>query len=207
MKLILSSCDFLNPYSRQVIVDNLDKDISESRVLFIPNEKATTKDIISGKYHRRLHANGFTNQNNIYIFDENCPSEFCGLDIDLVYVGGGNTFATLAKLRRCAFDRELINYIKKGSTYIGGSCGAHIVSKNIEHLLELDDNYCNLKDYDALGLLDGVIVPHCGAEEYEPDKRDLVYKKLITQAKFTVYRLTNDESLIVTDKSITKLKK
>ena len=41
MKLILSSCDFINENSKQVILDNLDKKLSECKVLFIPNEKAT----------------------------------------------------------------------------------------------------------------------------------------------------------------------
>ena len=41
MKLILSSCDFINDNSRKVINDNVD--VANSKVLFIPNEKATAK--------------------------------------------------------------------------------------------------------------------------------------------------------------------
>lgn len=194
MKLILSSCDFINDNSRKVINDNVD--VANSKVLFIPNEKATKELINSDKYYKRLYKDGFT-ENNIYIFDEENANQFINLDIDVIYVGGGNTFATLKKIKDCGFDKYIINYINNGVIYIGGSCGAHIVTKNIEHLLDLDNNYCNLDDYKGLGLLDGIIIPHFNEVDYEPEKRMELYNKLITENKYKVYTLTNSESIIV----------
>lgn len=194
MKLILSSCDFINDNSRKVINDNVD--VANSKVLFIPNEKATKELINSDKYYKRLYKDGFT-KNNIYIFDEENANQFINLDIDVIYVGGGNTFATLKKIKDCGFDKYIINYINNGVIYIGGSCGAHIVTKNIEHLLDLDNNYCNLDDYNGLGLLDGIIIPHFNEVDYEPEKRIKLYNKLITENKYKVYTLTNSESIIV----------
>lgn len=194
MKLILSSCDFINDNSRKVINDNVD--VANSKVLFIPNEKATKELINSDKYYKRLYKDGFT-ENNIYIFDEKNANQFINLDIDVIYVGGGNTFATLKKIKDCGFDKYIINYINNGVIYIGGSCGAHIVTKNIEHLLDLDNNYCNLDDYNGLGLLDGIIIPHFNEVDYEPVKRMELYNKLITENKYKVYTLTNSESIIV----------
>lgn len=194
MKLILSSCDFINDNSRKVINDNVD--VANSKVLFIPNEKATKELINSDKYYKRLYKDGFT-ENNIYIFDEENANQFINLDIDVIYVGGGNTFATLKKIKDCGFDKYIINYINNGVIYIGGSCGAHIVTKNIEHLLDLDNNYCNLDDYNGLGLLNGIIIPHFNEVDYEPEKRMELYNKLITENKYKVYTLTNSESIIV----------
>ena len=194
MKLILSSCDFINDNSRKVINDNVD--VANSKVLFIPNEKATKELINSDKYYKRLYKDGFT-ENNIYIFDEENAIQFINLDIDVIYVGGGNTFASLKKIKDCGFDKYIINYINNGVIYIGGSCGAHIVTKNIEHLLDLDNNYCNLDDYNGLGLLDGIIIPHFNEVDYEPEKRMELYNKLITENKNKVYTLTNSESIIV----------
>lgn len=151
--MILSSCDFSNPNSKQVILDNLDKELSECKVLFIPNQNATYEKIHSDKYYNRLKENGF---------------------------------------------------IKKGVIYIGGSCGAHIVSKNIEHLLKLDDNYIGITDFNALGLFDGIIIPHCEAKEYTPELREEIYNKLLKEEKYNVYKLTNDESLIVTENGIVR---
>ena len=123
MKLILSSLDFHNEKSRQAIVDNIDKPLEESKLLFIPNEKADDQRIYSNKYYNRLKKLGFTKE-NIYVFDHKKPDNFKNLNIDLIYVGGGNTFATLQKLRDSGFDKELVRYIKSGVTYIaqpGGS--------------------------------------------------------------------------------------
>ena len=54
MKLLLSSCDFGNPRSAQIIKDNLCKPLSDCRVLYFPNEKATPEKIKNGKYEARL---------------------------------------------------------------------------------------------------------------------------------------------------------
>ena len=182
MKMILSSCDFINENSKNTILSNIDKDLDKCKVLFIPNEKATKE--------------------KIYVFDEENADRFINLDIDLLYISGGNTFATLKKIKDSRFDKHIINYIKNGVIYIGGSCGAHIVTKNIEHLLSLDDNYCNLDNFDALGLFDGIIIPHCEAEEFNPLKREELYNELVKQNKYNVYKLTNDESLVITDDKI-----
>ena len=65
MKMILSSCDFSNPNSKQVILDNLDKKLCECKVLFIPNQKATYEKIHSDKYYDRLIECGFGKRENI----------------------------------------------------------------------------------------------------------------------------------------------
>lgn len=207
MKLILSSSDFINEYSANVILNNLNKDLSLNKVLFIPNEKATSEKIYSDKYYKRLYNDGFINEDNIYIFDPDRVDNFRNLDIDLIYISGGNTFATLDKIRKCNFDKDIINYINKGVIYIGGSAGAHIVTKNIEHLQEFDDNYVGMTNFDALGLFDGIIIPHYDEEEYNPDLRKKVYEKLVNDNKYKVYTLTNDDSIVVDDDAITIYKK
>ena len=184
MKMILSSCDFSNPNSKQVILDNLDKKLCECKVLFIPNQKATYEKIHSDKYYDRLIECGFGKRENIYIFDESESEKFKNLNIDIIYISGGNTFATLNKIRKANFDNEIKKYIKKGVIYIGGSCGAHIVTRNIEHLLKLEDNYINIMDFNALGLFDGVIVPHCEANEYTPELREKIYSELLKDIEY-----------------------
>lgn len=195
MKLILSSCDFINENSKKVILNNLDKDLSEYKVLFIPNEKATKEKINSDKYYNRLKDDGFYNRENIYIFDESKSEDFKKLDIDLIYVGGGNTFATLDKLRKCDFDKEIINYVKKGVTYIGGSCGAQIVTNNIKHVEAFDENYVNVTNYKGLCLFDGILFCH-----YD-ESRKKNYEEAL-KGKYKVYKLTNDDSIVVKDNDI-----
>lgn len=201
MKMILSSCDFINDNSRRTIINNIDKPLDKCKILFIPNEKATLEKIHSDKYYNRLYEDGFTNKENIYIFDETNVDKFINLDIDLLYIGGGNTFATLKKIKDSKFDKYIIKYIKNGVIYIGGSCGAHIVTKNIEHLLSLDDNYCGLDNFDALGLFDGILIPHYNKED---NIRKNLYNELIKENKYKVYKLTDDESIVIKDNLVTK---
>lgn len=196
MKLILSSRDFLNDNSRKVIMDNLPKKIEECKVLFIPNEKANDENLNSDKYYNRLLKDGFTNKNNIYIFDEKKANDFKDIELDLIYIGGGNTFATMKKIKDSNFDKEIIKYVRNGVTYIGGSCGAHIVTKNIEHAKYFDTVCDDFNDFIGLGLFDGVIIPHFNEE------RKKVYKLLKHKSKWEVYPLTDNDSIVVDDENI-----
>lgn len=189
MKMILTSTDFLTPNSRKAIYDFLG-DISNTKVLFIPNEKATLEKINSDKYYDRLVECGFKRK-NIYIFNKYEPSKFINLDIDAIYVSGGNTFETLKILKDTNFDKEIINYINKEVKYIGGSAGTHIVTKNIEHVLPFDENNTDLDSLDGLGLFDGIIFCH-----YTDDRKKYV-DKAIEENNYNVYTLKDDEYIII----------
>lgn len=159
MKLILSSCDFGNEESKAFIIKNLPKALLECRVLFIPNEKATPEIIKSNLYYDRLCSHGFSRE-NILVFDHTKPEKFRGLTLDVIYISGGNTFGTMDKLRKCDFCKDIIDYVKSGVIYIGGSAGAHIATQSIEHVARYDDNNVGLTDFNGLGLFDGILVCH-----------------------------------------------
>lgn len=192
MKLILSSCDFGNPESRKAIIENLPKSISECRLLFIPNEKATPEIIESDLYYDRMCNHGFTRK-NIFVFNHLEPDNYRNLDIDIIYISGGNTFGTLDKIRKCGFDKDIINYIKSGVTYIGGSAGAHIVTQNIEHVAKYDENNVGVTDFNGLGLYDGILV--CHYTYHRKHHLDM----LIEQGKYKVQYLTDSDSIIYAD--------
>ena len=193
MKLILSSCDFLNENSKKCILDNIAKPLDKNKVLFIPNEKFQVDNL--DKYYKRLEYDGFKKENT-FIFNEYEVDKFKDLDIDLIYIGGGNTFYTLDKLKKTNFDKCIIEYLNKGVIYIGGSCGAHIVSSNIEHVLAFETNYVGLTDFNGLNLFKGIIIPH-----YNKD-REYVYNSLLKKNKYKVYPLTNDGSIVINDKIV-----
>ena len=192
MKLILSSCDFRNDHSRQVILENIPKSIDRCRVLYIPNEKATYESIHSEKFYRRLQEFGFLKE-NIYVLDYYDPKPYFNLDIDLLYISGGNTFKTLNRIRNCHFDVEIIRYIHTGVTYIGGSAGAHIVTQNISHVSVYDEVPMDMTDFSALGLFDGILLCH-----YTPD-RQMHFDQLIQEGRYNVYALTDDDSIVIQD--------
>lgn len=192
MKLILSSCDFRNEKSRQVILENLNKPIEECRLLFIPNEKESPKKLKSGLYHDRMIEFGFSKE-NIQIFDYKHPQKFCNLDIDVLFISGGNTCKTLYRIKSHGFDKEIIRYIKSGVTYIGGSAGAHIVSNDISHVRRYDPPQDVMTDFSGLGLFDGIFICHYSQEREEH------YKELVKEGKFNVITLRNDESIVISE--------
>lgn len=189
MKLILSSCDFNNESARKTIIENLPKPIENCRVLFIPNEKATQEAISGNLYYDRVSAFGFRKE-NIFVFNHEKADDFAKLDIDCIYISGGNTFGTLDKIKKCGFDKRIVEYVKSGVIYIGGSAGAHIVTQSIEHVQRYDSNDVYLDNFDGLGLLDGVLVCHYTY------RRRYDYEELCQQGKYKVYYLTDDDSLV-----------
>ena len=195
MKLILSSCDFRNDNTKNTIIENLDKSIEKCKLLFIPNEKATFETIHSEKYYFRMQECGFKRE-NIFVFDFWNPQDFFELDIDIVYISGGNTFETIKRIKECGFDKEIIRYVKSGAIYIGGSAGAHIASKNIEHVSSFDSVPDDFNDFNGLGLFDGVLICHYTAD------RKAIYDKLYQEGKYKVYALTEDDSLVINDEAL-----
>lgn len=171
-------------------MDNLCKPIDQCRLLFIPNEKATFETIHSEKYYLRMQEFGFT-RSNVRIFDYYNTDQFGRLDIDIIYISGGNTFATLKRIKDCGFDKEIIRYVKSGVLYIGGSAGAHIASQSIEHISAFDSVPDGMNDFNGLGLFDGILICH-----YTEDRKAL-YNKLMADGKYKVFALTDDDSLIV----------
>ena len=190
MKLILSSCDFGNPTSARFIIDNLCKPISDCKVLYFPNEKVTPEKIKSGKYEARVAAFGFQKK-NIYVANYFEPSQFFNLDIDVIYISGGNTFGTMKLIRDSGFDKAIINYVHRGVIYIGGSAGAHIATADISHVAKYDKDTFGLTDFSGLGLYNGILICHY-TEDRESD-----LKKLSIMGKYHVIALNDAESIIV----------
>ena len=73
-------------------------------MLYFPNEKVTPEKIKSGKYEARVAAFGFQRK-NIYVANYYDPTPFFNLDIDVIYISGGNTFGTFKLIRDSGFDK------------------------------------------------------------------------------------------------------
>lgn len=190
MKLILSSCDFRNEKSKKTILNNLSKPVDQCKLLFIPNEKATYETIHSEKYFLRMQEFGFA-RDNISVFDYYNEQQFINLDLDVIYISGGNTFATLKRIKDCGFDKEIIRYVRSGVLYIGGSAGAHIATQSVAHIAAFDPIPDGMTDFKGLGLFDGIIFCHYTEERKAP------YDKLKSEGKYKVFALRDEDSLVV----------
>lgn len=190
LRLILTSCDFQNKNSKKCIFENLNVSVEDCRILFVPNEKATKERIHSEEYYGWVLRYGFQRQ-NIFVFDYYAPEKYVDLNIDAIYISGGNTFRTLDRIKKCGFDKAIISYVNNGVMYIGGSAGAHIATKNVEHVLSFDDNTTGITDFDGLGLFDGILFCHY------TDERKKYYEKAVLEGKYKAYTLTDDEFIVV----------
>lgn len=190
MKLILSSCDFRNEKSKRTILDNLSKPIDQCKLLFIPNEKATYEAIHSEKYFLRMQEFGFS-RDNIAVFDYYDAQRFMNLDLDIIYISGGNTFAALKRIKDCGFDKEIIRYVRSGVLYIGGSAGAHIATQSVAHIAAFDPIPDGMTDFKGFGLFDGILLCHYTEE------RKALYDKFKSEGKYKVFALRDEDSLVV----------
>lgn len=96
---------------------------------------------------------------------------------DIIFVSGGNTFYLLEKVKASGFDKVLRELSGSDKIYIGSSSGSIIVGPNIEPIKSFDDpSAANLDSYDAIGLVDFVVLPHWGKEKYAT-KQEKVLKE------------------------------
>ena len=71
--------------------------------------------------------------------------------VNAIYVGGGNTYRLLERLRQTNTDRRLREFISAGGILYGGSAGAIICGETIE--TTPDENMVGLQETTALQLL------------------------------------------------------
>ncbi|ERK30039.1 Type 1 glutamine amidotransferase-like domain-containing protein [Clostridium intestinale] len=187
MKLFLTSKAFGNSVIKNKILSQLKKDVGRIRLLLIPTALSGTYP--PDKYINELLVSGFS-KDNIIIFDETKSNDYCNLEIDIIYVCGGNTFTLVKLINECGFALEIVKYLSRGVMYMGRSAGTHLVTRNVEHVLPFDENKIGLDNFDALGLFDGIIFCHYdeGREEY--------YSQAIKKEKYNVYKITNEEMII-----------
>lgn len=98
--------------------------------------------------------------------DQHQPAELKLGDVELLFVGGGNTFRLLDHVRRHDFLEPVREYWRAGGDYYGGSAGAVLACDSVEIAAGLDPNEPGLQDLAALGLLSGAaVLPHFTDEQ------------------------------------------
>lgn len=89
---------------------------------------------------------------NITMWTELSEKKYTDLnDIGAIYIGGGNTFNLLKKVRDSGFVRLIKKFVYSGRIVYGGSAGAVILGKDIR--TSEDRNTVGLKDTKGLNLV------------------------------------------------------
>ena len=68
-------------------------------------------------------------------------------------------------VRRYNFGEVIKDFIDKGKIYIGSSAGSQILGTTISLNAIYEDNFVNMTDFTALGIVDGEVVPHANKKE------------------------------------------
>lgn len=114
-----------------------------------------------------------------------------------VYIGGGNTFKLLKKIKESGFDKKLINYYEEGGSIYGGSAGAIIFGKNINTALicgDKDVNLVGLKDVNGLNQVKNYDI------QCHFDKNQIrEHQKFIEKSKNPVVAIPEESALLVKD--------
>jgi dipeptidase E len=78
--------------------------------------------------------------------------------VEAVFVGGGNTYALLSRLRQSGLVEALRERVRAGLPYAGTSAGSNVAGPNI--LTTNDWNVVGLTAFEALGLVSFNVNPH-----------------------------------------------
>lgn len=165
MKLLLTSAGIANKTIADALGELTRKDPSEIKVGFVPTAANAEGD---NKWWlirdlTRLQAAGYQ---WIDIID---PSA-AGVDwrqrlevVDVVYIGGGNTFHLIDQVRRTGLDAWLRSAVQH-KVYVGSSAGSILATPNIAIAGPYDDNLPDTADMNGLSFVDFEFAPHVGSE-------------------------------------------
>lgn len=193
--LILSSSRLGATWMRNKFEKVLGGDLSNKKLLIIPCASANEEKAGAQAIEDALSF-GFKRE-HIFVFSVRSFSILGRIytepKYDYIYVTGGNTFKLLHDLKKCGYDKVLRKMIIEGATYIGSSAGAYLVSKDISHIQQYDENNYGIDNFSGLGVLDARLICHFDKDRYYD------YYKLRMSTSDVLFTI-DDDSVLVVDK-------
>ena len=162
-KLIFTSHGLTNPIGRRLIKNELlagKSDLKDKKIFVFHEPYYFLHD-----YHIEVLLDMGFQKENIIMSGPNINIKDV-FDADIYYVTEGNTFEVLDLLRKRNIDTLLQECFKHdGKLFIGCSAGAAIAGISVEEIQDFERNYVKMTNYTALGLFDGIIIPHYTKKE------------------------------------------
>ena len=199
MKLLLTS---VAAETLDYLKELTSKKPEECKVIFIPTAADPYKDKgFVDKDRKKLVELGY----NVEDFDLKGKDKNQLLDkfkdSDIIFIAGGNTFYLLYYIKKSGFDKIVRKLLDNGKVYVGSSAGAIITGPSIEPIKLMDnpEKAQNLKSFEALNLVDFILLPHMDSEKYGPK-----CKKAIKEYgdKFKFLPIKDKQAVIVKDDSV-----
>lgn len=120
---------------------------------------------------------------------------------DVIYVMGGNTYYLLEHIKKSGFKDVLDKKLEQGAFYIGISAGAAVACPRIDYIENLDDpSKATLEDYEALNLVDFLVMPHLNDPVYGPKMVGIIDK--LKSGKENVIGITEEQGILVKGKFV-----
>lgn len=115
-------------------------------------------------------------------------------DKDIIFVAGGDTCYLLDETKKSGFDKIVVDLVNKGIVYIGSSAGSILAGPSVEPFL-IDEEYksATLTSFNALNLVNFIILPHYNKEKYN-ERNDAMVKEF--KKKFKFITITDSQAVI-----------
>lgn len=115
---------------------------------------------------------------------------------DVIWVGGGNTFYLNWLLKDSGARGIIVELVKAGKVYAGGSAGGIVAGPTIEGFEAADDaSFAPKQVLQGMALTDTVVMPHWGRGDYGPIMERIAQQ--LIEAGYATQPLADREALLV----------
>ena len=164
--IVLTSCGFRNEEFKNRFYNIVNKeDLKNKKVLYITTaidgEPLDNREWVEEEYKTILDL-GISECN---IIEYKIGNDINVNDFDIIYMMGGNTIYLLDMVRKYNFDKEIISFLNNDKIYIGSSAGSQILGTTIKLCSIYENNFVNMTDFTAMGIVDKEVVPHANKKE------------------------------------------
>jgi len=190
-KLILTSYGLTTKIGRKLIRKEMEEvDLTKKKIFLFHEPHYYIENILIEECLKL----GFKRENIILSGQQ--KSNFEVSKCDFFYCTEGNTFEVLSLLRERGLEHVIKEAFLKGydKTYIGCSAGAAIAGVSIEEIRDFERNFVGMTNYEGLGLIDGIVIPHYTKAEL---KQYIHNSPGITKKYHCILSVANEKGLVM----------
>lgn len=198
MKLLLTSSGLDNRSIAGALAKLTGKPAGDTKVAFVPtaaNAEAGNKDWLINHYIK-LWRYGYNQVDIVEPSAQGINWKQRLEEVDVVFIGAGNTFHLLDQIRKTGFDAWL-NENRDNKVYIASSAGSIVFTPTIRiaSIDYGDDNLPGLQDLTGLGWVDFEVAPHFEAQV------STSIEKYASSIRTPVYVLDDQSAIVVSEKT------
>lgn len=201
MKLLLTSAGITNDKIADVLAELVGKPLSETKTAFILTAK-NNRDIPAIEAMSNQIAQLDERYINYVLVDPSFDDDWREKlnSVELVIIGGGNTFHLLNEARKTGFDTWLKNNLEN-KVYMGTSAGSILMTPYIAiaSVDDGDENAVGITDLNGLGFVDFEVSPHTPEDvsiEGNLEYSKTTPRKLLLLDNNSAIRVTDDTEIV-----------